>query len=178
MEAVSNVVDRLKSSAPVALRDTSALSAYLYGSRATGRTHAESDVDVAVWLAGGLSRDRTDTVLDLTARLADVSGLGNIEVSVLNWAPLRITGRVLSEGILLFSRDDPARIVWESRMLREFWDFRIRADEVDRQALREWPKESAELNKGPGCPEPLLVSGGSYLRITRWPSQRPKGSSP
>ncbi len=137
MEAVSNVVDRLKSSAPVALRDTSALSAYLYGSRATGRTHAESDVDVAVWLAGGLSLDRTDTVLDLTARLADVSGLGNIEVSVLNWAPLRITGRVLSEGILLFSRDDPARIVWESRMLREFWDFRIRADEVDRQALRD-----------------------------------------
>ena len=56
---------------------------------------------------------------------------------MLNWTPLRITGRVLTEGILLSSRDDPARIVWESRMLREFWDFRIRADEVDRQALRD-----------------------------------------
>ena len=74
--------------------------------------------------------------LALAGRLEEASGVGGIEVVVMNGAPLPLLGRILRERIVLYSRDEPARVAFESRAFREFLDFDLHARELDRELVR------------------------------------------
>ncbi|MGQ0669944.1 MAG: type VII toxin-antitoxin system MntA family adenylyltransferase antitoxin [Actinomycetota bacterium] len=129
--------ERLRDAAALAFADGAVLFAYLFGSAATGRTHPRSDVDVAVFLdpeAGELDTLRVS--LDLAGRLESASGVGNVEVVVLNAAPLALQGRAVRERRVLYSRDESTRVAYESLTLREFFDFDIHARRLDRELLR------------------------------------------
>jgi hypothetical protein len=63
--------------------------------------------------------------------------VSGVEVLVLNGAPLPIRGRVVRQRVVIYSRDEPARVAFESRTLREFFDFQIHAAPMDEQMLRE-----------------------------------------
>jgi predicted nucleotidyltransferase len=124
------VYERLKDAAPRAFEGTPVFFAYLFGSAATGRHHPASDVDVAVYLDSLRSpQDALDSSLDLANRLSRESRVGHIDLLVLNEAPLTVLGRVIKERKVLYSRDEPARVRFESRTLTEFFDF-----EISRQA--------------------------------------------
>ena len=111
--------------------------AYLFGSVATGRAREGSDVDVAVVLEPSLPPERyLELSLELARRLSTASGVGGIEVVVLNDAPLPLRGRAVSERVVLLSRDEPFRVRFESRVLREFLDFQIHAAPMDLELLR------------------------------------------
>ncbi|MGH2751199.1 MAG: type VII toxin-antitoxin system MntA family adenylyltransferase antitoxin [Actinomycetota bacterium] len=132
----TEVLDRLKEGAEHAFGTAPVLFAYLFGSQATGTARPDSDVDVAVFLAHDAGEDHLQTALDLPSALFDTTNLTDIEVTVLNGAPLRIVGRVLGEGQLFFSVDEPSRVAFESRKLREYWDWKPRAEDIDRALLR------------------------------------------
>ncbi len=129
------VEERLRTAAPVAFEGSGVVFAYLFGSRATGRARPDSDVDVAVYLDPP-PRDPLAEALALAARLEDASGVGGIEVVVMNDAPLPLLGRILRERIVLYSRDEPARVAFESLAFREFLDFEFHARQLDRELLR------------------------------------------
>jgi predicted nucleotidyltransferase len=129
---------RLRAAAGRALEGSPVLFAYLFGSAATGRTHSRSDVDVAVYVKPVVSSDNfLDLSLDLARRLSEASGIGNIAVLVLNDAPLPILGRAVRERIVIYTRDEPARVRFESRTLREFFDFELHARPLDEKFLRD-----------------------------------------
>ena len=89
-------LDRLRGAAPGSLEGTPVLFAYLYGSLAEGRAGHASDVDVAVYLSPDVPSERyLDLSLQLAGTLSDASGVGGVEVLVLNEAPLPIRGRVV-----------------------------------------------------------------------------------
>lgn len=132
-----HVLERLRSDGPAALGDTQVLFAYLFGSQVTGGTHPGSDIDVGVLLDSSEQTDPLDLTLDLIGRLANSTGLGRIEITILNSAPLRLVGRALTDGALFYSRDEKHRVSWESRTFREYWDFRVSADAADRRVLRD-----------------------------------------
>lgn len=111
---------------------------YVFGSVATGLDRTDSDVDVAVYLDPTVPTARfLDASLDLTDRLSEASGVGRIEVLVLNDAPLPLRGRVARERVVLYSRDEAARVRFESRTLREFFDHEIHARPLDEKFLRD-----------------------------------------
>jgi len=113
------------------------LVAYLFGSVATGRSRPGSDVDVAIVLEPSVPPERfLELSLEQARRLSTASGLGGIEVVVLNDAPLPLSGRVVSERVVLFSRDEPFRVRFEGKVLKEFLDFQIHAAPLDRDLLR------------------------------------------
>jgi uncharacterized protein len=94
-------------------------AAYLFGSRQAGTARPTSDVDVAV-LAGrhvGLLEEQR-----LAAELSSVLG-APVDVVVLDRASLELRGRVVQEGQLIFSVDDPARVRFEVRTRSEYLDF-------------------------------------------------------
>lgn len=126
------MIDALRAGAPAALAGTPVRFAYLFGSRARGDARPDSDVDVAVHLGG--APDDLDLCLDLVRRLHAHTGV-ETEVVVLDAAPLRLVERVLREGVLLHSADEPARVAYESLMRRMTADFAIRADRLDRALL-------------------------------------------
>jgi predicted nucleotidyltransferase len=98
-------------------------AAYLFGSHARGQPTPMSDLDVAVLLAEPVSpRGAGEYQLDLMGRLDDLLHR-NAEVVVLNFASPLLAHEVVAEGILLLARDAAARLAFESRARRMYFDF-------------------------------------------------------
>jgi uncharacterized protein len=107
--------------------------AYLFGSHARGRTHALSDVDVAVFLDDGLdSGQRFQARLDIMGDLTPIVHTDEVDVAVLNGTPLALNYRVLRDGRLLSCRDRDRRIAWEARTISRYLDYKPVLDRFDR----------------------------------------------
>ncbi|MFB0538434.1 MAG: nucleotidyltransferase domain-containing protein [Anaerolineae bacterium] len=109
------------------------LAAYLYGSRAEGRASALSDMDIGVLTRDGLAEERLWRLEDaIAADLRRVLHTDQVDLIVLNLAPLRIRYEVITRGKVLYSADDGARADFESYSLRRYWDFEKYLEEYDR----------------------------------------------
>jgi uncharacterized protein len=129
-----DLVDALRSAAEAELPAMPVVFAYLYGSRTEGNARPDSDVDVGILLDPGVTASES-----LASRVADAltarSRVGGLEVTVLNDAPIRFLGRVLRSRVVLYSRDEPARVEFESRIGRMADDVEVWAAETDRELL-------------------------------------------
>ncbi|MGH8904856.1 MAG: type VII toxin-antitoxin system MntA family adenylyltransferase antitoxin [Egibacteraceae bacterium] len=128
--------ERLRDVAASAFATLPVRFAYLFGSQVDGRPRPDSDVDVAILVDEAVPEDAYDR---LSLRCADAltvaSGIPRIEVTILNRAHLRFVGRVLRQRVVLFSRDEPVRVAYESRMGRMADDVEVWAAPLDRELL-------------------------------------------
>ncbi len=100
-----------------ALRSAGARFAFVHGSRAQGTDGPGSDVDGAAWFGG-----------DDPPPWA-IRGLpGEVDLLVLDQAPLELAGRVALYGLLLFDDDPGARVGWLALTRRIYLDERPRTD--------------------------------------------------
>jgi predicted nucleotidyltransferase len=114
------------------LADVGIRFAYLFGSRASGAARANSDADVAVMPErdlGLLERER------LAARLTTALGVPDVDVVSLDRAPLELRGRIVQEGALVYSADEPARVAFEVRTRSEYLDFLPTLEKLQRSYL-------------------------------------------
>jgi uncharacterized protein len=114
------------------LADVGIRFAYLFGSRASGRARATSDADVAVMPERRLAlleRER------LAARLTAAMGVPDVDVVSLDRAPLELRGRIVQEGQLMYSADEPARVAFEVRTRSEYFDFLPALERLQRSYL-------------------------------------------
>ena len=84
------------------------VSAYLFGSHARGRSHAESDIDVGVLLHRALfptPRERFAERVRYTSWLIGVLGVNEVDVVILNDAPPELGRRIVIEGQRLYCAD-------------------------------------------------------------------------
>lgn len=110
-----------------ALRDDSnAVFAYLFGSLASGSFGPLSDVDVAVYVND--SREQAEYKLDLFDRLSHAIGTDEIDLVILNQAPISLAGRVLQHGKTVLDKEPFRRYAYESLVRREYFDFRIKEE--------------------------------------------------
>ena len=73
----------------------------------------------------------------MIGRLSTAARIPDLDVIVLDESPLTLTGRVVRDGIVIYSVDEPLRAEYESRTFREFVDFSVLADEIDLEMLRQ-----------------------------------------
>ncbi|MBA3295179.1 MAG: nucleotidyltransferase domain-containing protein [Geodermatophilaceae bacterium] len=85
-----------------ALRAAGARFGYLHGSRNDETSRPTSDVDVAAWFG---TRAPASWELALP---------GDVDLLVLDTAPLYLAGRVALQGRLLFDDEPAARVRWEA----------------------------------------------------------------
>ena len=112
--------------------------AYLFGSHALGAARADSDVDVAVALRPDVpGADHLDHLLDLGGRLQAELGGVEVDLVLLDEAPLPLRGRIVRDGVVIYSVDEPARVEYESRTFREFADYSIWVQPLVHQALAD-----------------------------------------
>ncbi|MBI5244232.1 MAG: nucleotidyltransferase domain-containing protein [Elusimicrobia bacterium] len=97
--------------------------AYLFGSRARGEAAADSDLDVAVWMHENAGSDFSRLKLDLLDLIGAGLHLDWVDVVILNAAPGTVRYVVQKEGRLLLDADPKARIAFECRARKDYWDF-------------------------------------------------------
>ena len=131
---VHTVVERLREAAR-GLADEPVTFAYLFGSRVTGSAWPDSDTDIAVLPVPGLSREQRRALRDRIANIFEVPARSEVDVVLLDEAPLPLRGRVLRQREVLYSADEPLRVRWESLTGRMFADSRLKLDELDRELL-------------------------------------------
>ncbi|MDQ3648012.1 MAG: nucleotidyltransferase domain-containing protein [Actinomycetota bacterium] len=99
------------------------VAASLFGSRANETAGPLADIDLAVWADPGLSaQSRSRLRLDLAAAAAEALGTGEIDLVLLNSAPVLLRHRVMRDGRLIIERSRAQRVRLETSSLLEFLD--------------------------------------------------------
>lgn len=131
------LLERLRVAAAAVFGDTGILVAYAYGSRVSGRPRPSSDLDVGYYLAG----HRHGEVLSLrdemrlASALADALGV-EVDLRNLGEAPLELRGRVLEDGVRIYSSDDAERVALERYVLGHYHDYKDAFREMHEVRLR------------------------------------------
>ncbi|RLB36040.1 MAG: nucleotidyltransferase domain-containing protein [Deltaproteobacteria bacterium] len=95
--------------------------AYLFGSLARGRAFPLSDVDIAVYLEKETAL--TMSKMALLGDLIDILHTDEIDLVVLNQAPVSLIKRILSSKKVIVDRNPSLRQKFESVMMRLGFDF-------------------------------------------------------
>lgn len=118
---------------PDAIDGEGVVAAFLFGSQATGREGALSDVDVAVWLDPALdASERLALRLRLAAAAGRAIGSDEVHVAVLNDASPLLRHRARRSAVPLVERDAKTRVRLESRALVEYLDTKPLREELAR----------------------------------------------
>jgi predicted nucleotidyltransferase len=91
--------------------------AYIYGSFARGEP--ARDLDVALYTAE--DKDFLFAV-DVAVILRRDTGL-EVDVTVMNHAPVALQFAILRDGLLLFSKDEARRMALIERVSRQYWEY-------------------------------------------------------
>ena len=97
-------------------------NALVFGSRARGTAHSQSDVDVAVELIAGAARDAV-ALGSLTARL-ESAVQHTVNLVLLDEAPPRLAYRIFRDGHLLLERDHALLAGRKARAILDYLDFK------------------------------------------------------
>jgi len=100
------------------------LFAYLYGSYATGLVHPFSDLDIGIYVDKMSRRQCLELELSLALEIDEKLGSGVAsEVRIINNLPLVVTGKIITEGLLIFSRNETIRVDFEMSVRSAYFDF-------------------------------------------------------
>jgi len=121
---------------PSILTESPVLFAYLYGSAAEGKTTEYSDVDIGLFIDPKHNEvmhpyDRLVLETDIALELERNTKLPEVDIRILNDAPLLLRGRGIQRGYLLYSADEDFRIDYETITLKEYLDFLPIANHIE-----------------------------------------------
>jgi len=98
------------------------LAAYLFGSYGTAEQTPLSDVDIAILLRGGV-KDSFDKQLEISSEVAENADSDDVNVLILNTAPVILQFRVIKTGRLLFARDQNELADFQELVFKVYADF-------------------------------------------------------
>lgn len=99
-------------------------AAYAFGSRIKGNPLPGSDLDIALLPHPG-STDADPLFAErMAGRFAESLGTDiEIDCRLTSGLPLRLTGRIVTEGVLIYDGDPPRRVEFETSTRRHYFDF-------------------------------------------------------
>lgn len=107
-------------SLPQIFVDNDVVVAYLFGSRTEGTAHEGSDHDIAVLFGRVPSLGEISTLQAALARALHTP----VDLVELESASLELRAKVVQEGRLIFSSDEPRRVAFETQTRSRWFDYR------------------------------------------------------
>jgi predicted nucleotidyltransferase len=123
--------------------------AYLFGSRARGEATADSDADIAVCLAKRYEKSETAFIRGALIERAQEYLSCAADLVFLEEADLYLKYLIVKEGIPVKDNGDGSRAEFESRTLREYFDFQYYSD-IYNHAMIESIKRQTYFGDGHG----------------------------
>jgi predicted nucleotidyltransferase len=135
-----DLVERVRRAVASRFSSHGILAAYAYGSRVVGRPLPDSDLDIGYYLLGA-GRDPLPLPEEMLLA-ADLSRELGCEVDLrhLGDAPLELRGKVLEEGVRVYSGDDVERVGLERDTLSRYHDYKdvfLRMHEIRLRQIAE-----------------------------------------
>lgn len=119
-----NIIADLLSNAPDIFSKYPVQFVYLYGSFATGLSHERSDLDICIYTSDISRKKSLDLEMSLSLEIDEkLKHSVNSDVRIINMLPLSITGKMVTEGILIFSNNEPLRVDFETMVRCAYFDF-------------------------------------------------------
>lgn len=123
-DKVRMLLSVLREHMPAVLDSEPVQLAYLYGSSATGCDTPLSDVDIALVAGCPISPlARLRLILRVQLALVEQCGLANPDVRVVDGAPIVFLGRLVTEGQLIYARNDEERVAFEVNTRMRYFDY-------------------------------------------------------
>lgn len=102
---------------------------------ARGEAGKDSDVDIGIYI------DEKKNIkpfyeIELAEEIERETNLKGVEIVILNGKSLRFLNQVLRYGKLIFSRDEKARILFETTVTKKYIDFKPYFEEYDKMRLK------------------------------------------
>jgi len=119
-----NIEELIPNAQDILERHPNIIFAYLFGGLAKGRISPVSDIDIAVYLAN--VDDILEIKLEILSLLSDTLNTDEIDLVILNTAPLPLRARIIQNKKVLVDKDPALRYSFESLVLREYFDFSIK----------------------------------------------------
>jgi predicted nucleotidyltransferase len=94
---------------------------YLFGSQVEGRLGPMSDYDVGVLI--DRTEDERQVHARLTHELARALGTDQVDVVLLNRAPIELAYAIIAQGRMLYQRDVATRVEYEAQVLSRYGDY-------------------------------------------------------
>jgi predicted nucleotidyltransferase len=119
-------IEQLRRCVPDILRARPVMLAYVYGSVAVGCATPLSDVDIALVLAPDCGLDAYQQLaleLEIEMGIERQCGIRNADVRSIQNAPLRVQGQVVTQGQLLYTKDEDFRVGFEVHTRKCYFDF-------------------------------------------------------
>ena len=134
------LLETLRIAARRLFRGGPVLAAYAFGSRVAGNPRADSDLDVGYYLRGYRRRGEQLPIREEMLLAAELTVAAAIEVDFRNLAdaPLELRGRVLEEGVRIYSGDDAERVALERDLLSRYHDYKDTFRRMHRIRLRRF----------------------------------------
>jgi len=104
------------------------LFAYLFGGFGRGMRHPLSDLDMAVYLKENTGVQ--EKKMEILGALIDILQTDEIDLVVLNNAPLPLRRRILESKKVIVDHEPFRRHHYESLTMREYFDFSIKEREI------------------------------------------------
>lgn len=123
-QSSENIKKSLMAHAQDIFSKTPVLFAYLYGSFATGIVHPFSDLDVGIFIDKIPPAKYLELELTLALEIDNkIDSCAASEVRIINDLPLVIKGEIITNGLLIYSKDEEARIDFETSTRSAYFDF-------------------------------------------------------
>ena len=121
---VNKIRDSLSAITPGIFSKHPVLFAYLYGSYASGVVHPFSDLDIGIYIDKVPDSKHLELELSLSLEIdANIESVVASEVRIINNLPLVILGKTITEGALIYSRDEIIRVDFETSVRSAYFDF-------------------------------------------------------
>ena len=117
-----NVHDKISLIAGLFRNDPNIVFGYLFGGLLRNNCGPFSDVDIAVYLHNPKKLDYLQLFSDITNTL----GTDEVDLVILNSAPISLSGRILQNRKVLIDKKPFLRHSYESLTLRKYFDFSVR----------------------------------------------------
>jgi len=124
----ADILNRIPDVKRLLTEDGNVIFAYLFGGLTRKNIRPFSDVDIGVYLRD--TEQIGEYKLRLFDRITRVLGTSELDLVILNVAPISLTGRILQTRQVLVDKEPPVRHDYESLILREFFDFKIKEESL------------------------------------------------
>lgn len=121
-----NIMERIESLPEFLDKEEDVVFAYLFGGLLKEKISPLSDIDIAIYTK---NRKKFD-YMEFYCRLTEFLGTEEVDLIVLNDAPISLLGRILTDRRVIIDKEPFLRHKFESLNLRKYYDFSVKERDI------------------------------------------------